>query len=200
MKKLERIEYKPIPVRDALIEMKDLSEVMIDLAYSAVLLHSHELTEEVLELEERVDYLSYMLNMNVMLAARSAEDAEALVSISTVAAATNEISDAAADIASLVIQEIGIHPIVREAFAMMEERLAREEVKSNSILGKKSLGELKLAARIGIDIIAIRRGKRWIIDSSEDETIAEGDIIIARGAPLGIERLKGLATGMTKEF
>lgn len=200
MKKLERIEYKPIPVRDALIEMKDLSEVMIDLAYSAVLLHSHELTEEVLELEERVDYLSYMLNMNVMLAARSAEDAEALVSISTVAAATNEISDAAADIASLVIQEIGIHPIVREAFAMMEERLTREEVKSNSILGKKSLGELELAARIGIDIIAVRRGKRWIIAPSEDETIAEGDIIIARGAPLGIERLKNLVTGMMKEF
>jgi len=198
--KPKKIEYRPITVRDALTEMKDLSEVMIDLAYSAALMHNHELTEEVLELEERVDYLAYMLNMNIMLAARSAEDAEALVGISTVAAATNEISDAAADIASLVIQEIGIHPIVREAFEKMEERLTREEVKSTSILRKKSLGELELAARIGIDIIAIRRGKRWIIDPSEDETIIEGDMLIARGAPLGIEKLRALASGMMKEL
>jgi len=191
----EKIEYKPISVREALTEMKDLSEIMIDLAYSAALFHSKELAEEVLELEKRVDYLAYMLNMNVMLAARSTEDAEALVGISTVAAANNEISDAAADIASLVLQEIGIHPIVREAFEKMEEHLMRTEVKLASILMKKNLGDLELAAKIGVDIIAIRRGKRWIIDPNEDERIVEGDILIARGAPLGVEKLRSLASG-----
>jgi uncharacterized protein with PhoU and TrkA domain len=196
----EKIEYKPISVREALTEMKDLSEIMIDLAYSAALFHSKELAEEVLELEKRVDYLAYMLNMNVMLAARSTEDAEALVGISTVAAANNEISDAAADIASLVLQEIGIHPIVREAFEKMEERLTRTEVKLVSILMKKNLGEWELAAKIGVDIIAIRRGKRWIIDPEEDETIVEGDILIARGAPLGVEKLRSLASGTMIEL
>ena len=100
----EKIEYKPVSVRDALTEMKDLSEIMIDLAYSAALFHNHDLAEEVLELEKRVDYLAYIVNMNVMLAARDAEDAESLVGISTVAFATDEISDAAADIASLVLR------------------------------------------------------------------------------------------------
>ena len=195
MTETEKIEYKPISVREALTEMKDLSEIMIDLAYSAALFHSKELAEEVLELEKRVDYLAYMLNMNVMLAARSTEDAEALVGISTVAAANNEISDAAADIASLVLQEIGIHPIVREAFEKMEEHLMRTEVKLASILMKKNLGDLELAAKIGVDIIAIRRGKRWIIDPNEDERIVEGDILIARGAPLGVEKLRSLASG-----
>ena len=196
----EKIEYRPVSVREALTEMKDLSEIMIDLAYSAALFHSRELAEEVLELEKRVDYLAYMLNMNAMLAARDAEDAEALVGISTVAAATNEISDAAADIASLVLQEIGVHPIVREAFEKMEERLTRAEVKLASILTRRNLGELELAARIGVDIIAIRRGKGWIIDPGEDETIVEGDVLIARGAPLGVEKLRGLATGAMKEL
>ena len=69
--------------------MKDLSEIMIDLAYSSALFHSEDLAEEVLELEERVDYLTYILNMNIMLAARDAEDAEQLVGIATVASATN---------------------------------------------------------------------------------------------------------------
>jgi uncharacterized protein with PhoU and TrkA domain len=196
----EKIEYKPITVRDALTEMKDLSEIMIDLAYSAALFHNRELAEEVLELEERVDYLAYMLNMNLMLAARDAEDAEALVGISAVASATNEVSDAAADIASLVLQDIGIHPIVREAFEKMEERLARAEVMPSSILSAKKLGELDLAARIGVDVIAIRRGKRWLIDPDEDEALLSRDIVFARGAPLGVERLRKLASGVTNEL
>jgi uncharacterized protein with PhoU and TrkA domain len=196
----EKIEYKPISVREALTEMKDLSEIMIDLAYSAALFHSRELAEEVLELEKRVDYLAYMLDMNAMLAARDAEDAEDLIGVTTVAAATDKISDAAADIATIVLKEIGIHPIVREAFEKVEERLARAEVKPTSIFISKRVGELELAAKIGVDIIAIRRQKEWIINPSEDETILEGDVLIARGAPLGVDELKGLAEGKTKEM
>ncbi|MDH4292146.1 MAG: potassium channel protein [Candidatus Bathyarchaeota archaeon] len=196
----EKIEYKPISVREALTEMKDLSEIMIDLAYSAALFHSRELAEEVLELEKRVDYLAYMLDMNAMLAARDAEDAEDLIGVTTVAAATDKISDAAGEIATIVLKEIGIHPIVREAFEKVEERLARAEVKPTSIFISKRVGELELAAKIGVDIIAIRRQKEWIINPSEDETILEGDVLIARGAPLGVDELKGLAEGKIKEM
>jgi len=196
----EKIEYKPISVREALTEMKDLSEIMIDLAYSAALFHSRELAEEVLELEKRVDYLAYILDMSAMLAARDAEDAESLIAVTTVAVATDKISDAAADIATIVLREIGIHPIVREAFEKVEERLARAEVKPRSIFIHKKLRDLELAAEIGVDIIAIRRRKEWIIDPSEDETILEGDVLIARGAPLGVDELKDLAEGKLKEI
>ena len=78
MSDIEKVEYKPVSVRDLLVEMKDLSELMIDLAYSAALFHSKELAEEVLELEKRVDTLTYILDMNAMLAARDAGDAESL--------------------------------------------------------------------------------------------------------------------------
>jgi len=195
-----KITYKPISVRDALTEMKDLSEVMIDLAYSAALYHDSDLAEEVLELENRVDYLAYMLNMNVMLAARDAEDAESLVGITSVASATNEVSDAAADIASIALQNIGVHPAIREAFNKIEERLIRIRVNPTSVLIKKELVELDLASRIGVDILAIRRGQKWIIDPNEIEIIHEGDLLFARGAPLGIEKLKRLAVGAIKEF
>jgi len=196
----DKIEYRPISVREALTEMKDLSEIMIDLAYSAALFNSHELAEEVLELEKRVDYLAYIIDMNTMLAARDAEDAKHLTAVITVAAATNKISDAAADIASIVLKEIGIHPIVRKAFEQVEERLARAIVKPNSILVKKKLGDLELAAKIGVDVIAIRRHLEWIIDPSEGERILEGDVLIARGAPHGVDELKALAAGEIKEM
>jgi uncharacterized protein with PhoU and TrkA domain len=195
-----KIEYKPISVREALTEMKDISEIMIDLAYSAALFNSHELAEEVLELEKRVDYLAYMIDMNTMLAARDAEDAQHLIAVTTVAAATNKISDAAADIATIVLKEIGIHPIVRKAFQQVEERLARAVVEPNSILVNKKLGDLELAAKIGVDIIAIRRQREWIIDPSEETKIMEGDVLIARGAPHGADDLKAIAAGKMPEM
>jgi len=200
MVRLEKIEYKPIPVRDLLVQMKNISELMIDLAYSAALFDSLELAEEVLELEKRVDTLAYILEMNAMLAARDAEDAEALVGVYSVAAAADKISDAAADIAGIVLRDIGVHPIVREAFQRVEERLARAEVDPSSILVRHRLRELKLAAKIGVDIIAIRRKGDWIINPKGDETINEEDILIARGAPLGIEELKGLARGTIQKL
>lgn len=200
MTDIEKIEYKPVTVRETLTEMKDLSEVMIDLAYSAALFHSHELAEEVLELEKRVSSLTYLLNMSLMLAARDAEDAESLVGITTVASATNDIAEAAADIAALVLQEIGLHPVVRDAFTKIEERLIRLTVEHPSLLTQQPLGALDLAARMGVDIIALRRGKQWIIDPGEEERIQLGDVLIARGAPLGIETLQAVTSGASQDL
>jgi uncharacterized protein with PhoU and TrkA domain len=196
----DKIEYRPISVREALTEMKDVSEIMIDLAYSSALFNSHELAEEVMELEKRVDYLDYIINMNIMLAARDAEGAKHLTAVSTVAAAANKISDAAADIAAIVLKNIGIHPIVRQAFEQVEEQLARAIVKSDSVLVGKTLGDLELAAKIGVDVIAIRRRREWKIDPEGEETVWEGDVLIARGAPHGIDELKDLASGKIKKL
>jgi len=200
MVRLERIKYKPVPVRDLLIEMKDLSELMIDLAYSAALFNSHPLAEEVLELEKRVDTLAYILDMNAMIAARDAKDAESLVGVSVVAAATDKISDAAGDIATLVLKEIGIHPIVREAFEKVEERLTRVVINPHSVLVGKRIGELRLATRMGVDIIALRRDKGLKVNPADEEKLYAGDIIMARGAPLGVEELEKLAEGTIRKL
>ena len=200
MAESSKIEYRPISVREALTEMKDVSEIMIDLAYSAALFNSDELAEEVMELEKRVDYLDYLIDMNVMLAARDAEDAEHLTAVTTVASATNKISDAAADIATIVLKNIGIHPIVRRAFEQVEERLARAIVKPDSLLINKKLGELELAAKIGVDVIAIRRHREWTIDPEDEEKVLVGDVLLVRGAPHGVDELKDLASGKLKEM
>lgn len=195
MPHFEKVEYRPIPVRELLLEMKNLSELMIDLAYSAALFNDKELAEDVLELESRVDFLSYLLEIDIMLAARDPEDAEALAGVSTVASAADKISDAAADIAAIVIQNIGVHPIVSEIFEKVEERLMRAVVAGDSILAGKSIGELELAARMGVDIIAIRRNKDWIINPKKAEKIIVGDILIARGTSTGLKEFRELCEG-----
>ena len=195
MPRFERIEYKPIPVRDLLLEMKNLSELMIDLAYSAALFNDKDIADDVLELESRVDTLAYFLDMEIMLAARDAEDAEALIGVSTVAAAADKISDAAADIAAIVKYNIGIHPIVGEVFEKVEERLMKVTVKEGSVIAGKQIEELDLAARMGVDIIAIRRNKDWIIDPEDNVTVFADDVLITRGAPIGIKEFRDVAEG-----
>jgi uncharacterized protein with PhoU and TrkA domain len=195
MPQFEKIRYKPIPVSDLLVEMKNLSELMIDLAYSAALFNDKELAEDVIELESRIDTLAYLLDMEIMIAARDAEDAETLIGVSTVASAADKISDAAADIAAIVTRNIGIHPIIGEIFEKVEERLMKATVKESSVIAGKRIGDLDLAARMGVDIIAIRRNKDWILDPEDTERIFLGDILITRGAPVGIKEFKDLAEG-----
>ena len=199
MNAFEKIEYTPISVRETLILMKDISELMIDLAYSAALFNNKALAEEVMGLEKRMDTLVYILNMNLMLAARDKEDAESLAGVAKVGSLTNSISDAAADIAGIVLNEIGIHPIVREVFQRAEEHLARIEVVEGSMVSEKTVGELDLAAEIGANIIAIRRGRHWLINP-EKEVILPEDVLMARGTASGLELLAKAARGEIRAF
>ena len=192
MPHFEKIEYKPIPVRELLLEMKNLSELMIDLAYSAALFNDKDLAEDIMELEARVDTLAYLLDMEIMVAARDAKDAEALIGVSIVAAATDKISDAAADIAAIVTQDIGVHPIVSTIFEKVEKQLTKATVKEGSVIAGKQIGKLDFAPRMGVDIIAIRRNKDWIIDPKDSERVFRGDVLITRGAPRGVKDFKEL--------
>ena len=194
MSEIERVEYTPVSVRETLIMMKDISELMIDLAYSAALFNNRELAEEVTELEEKMDSLVYVLNMNLMLAARDKADAESLAGVAKVGSLTNSISDAAADIAGIVLNDIGIHPIVRKVFQRAEEHLARVRVSETSILAGKTVNDLDLAAKVGANIIAVRRGKHWMINP-EKEIVLPEDVLVARGTAMGLESLEKAARG-----
>jgi len=198
--KLDKIEYEPVSIRESIREMKDIAWLMIDLAYSAVLFKDKEIAEEVLELEEKMDILTYLVQMSAMLAARDAEDAERLTALLKVATATDKISDAAADIAITVLKGIEVHPLILDAIREAEEPITRVKVVETSILCNKTLGELKLRTETGIDVIAIKRGKNWIYDPSRNTAIEPNDILFARGSRTGIETLNKLALGKISEL
>lgn len=187
--KKEKIRYKPVSVREILLEIKNLSELMLDLAYSAALFGDKNLAEDVIELEEKIDTLAYFLNMSIMLAARDAEDAKMLSGVIKVAYAADKISDAAGDIANIVLHDIGVHPVVTSIFEKVEERLARIKVSDDSPIAGVKIGHLDPAS-MGVDIIAIHRGGDWIINPKENEVIRGGDVIIVRGVQEGINELR----------
>lgn len=198
MYKKARIEYRPVSAREILLEIKNLSELMIDLAYSAALFMDKDLAEEVLELEDRVDTLAYLLDIKIMLAAKDVEDAKTLSGVAKVASAADKISDAASDIASVVLQDIGVHPVISEIFERFEEKLAMVKVPESSPVIGVNLGSLDPAS-MGIDIIAIRRGEDWIINPKENYVIKSGDILIIRGTRAGINKFKGRVGEKTEE-
>src|SRR5690348_13457622 len=88
---------QPRNVKELLVEAKDASELMIDLAYAAVFFRDDDMAGEVEELEERLDGYIRRLREISMLAARSPEDAEAMANVLHVAEAIDKIGQAASD-------------------------------------------------------------------------------------------------------
>ena len=109
------LEYEPRPVKEILTEMKDISELIIDLAYSAVLFDNEEIAEEVKYLDVEMDKLNYDIRMMAMMASRTKEDAEQLAGILQVAEAAESISNAAGDIINL-LDEKNTGPIQLSGF------------------------------------------------------------------------------------
>jgi uncharacterized protein with PhoU and TrkA domain len=180
------VEYEPVSVKAVLAEMKDTAELLIDLSYSAVLLGSDQVAEEVLELEERMDLLQMQARMSLLMAARNPEDAEALAPVLGVVGAAEKISDAAGDIAKVVLEDIGLPEAMRAALPEAVETIVRSGVDSESALGGRTLGETNLETRTGVRVIAIRRAGDWLTNPDDTTTLEVGDVVLLRGPEAGV--------------
>ena len=180
-------------IKDILIEMKNLSELMVDLAYSAVLFNSKDAAKEVLKLENKVNSSNYEIKKQSLVAARSVEDAEKLTALLEIAEAAESIANAAKDLADIVIKGIKPHPVFKMVMEEAEELIVSVNVQNDSELCDKSLGELVLANRTGMIVIAIRRDENWIYGPDKNTVIRADDTLIAKGTEVGSELLKKLA-------
>ena len=146
------IEYKPIPVKELLKEMKNLSTLMVDLAYLSVLYNDVELAWEVYELEKRIDYLELLLTMQASLATRNVRDAEKIVSIHRLATASNKVSDAAADIAGIVLSKTGLPPLsIVDLFpkdSMVAKIVVPDNFQARGVKIRELIDELKVILNI----------------------------------------------------
>ncbi|RLF31288.1 MAG: potassium transporter TrkA [Thermoplasmata archaeon] len=188
------IEYEPTTVKELLTEMKDISELIIDLAYSAVLFDNQEIAEEVKYLEVRMDKLNYDIRIMAMLAARTKEDAEQLAGILQVAEAAESISNTAGDIVKL-LSKSKTGQVLPKILKQAEEQLFRIKVSSSSNACTKTIGELRVETETGMRIIAIRRGECWIYNPQSDTKIIADDWLITRGTDEGFKELSKFLHG-----
>jgi len=183
----------PKSIKDILIEMKNMSELMVDLAYSAMLFNSKDAAEEVIKLENKVNRLNYQIKKESLLAARTVEDAEKLTALLEVGEAAETIADSAKDIADLVLRDMRPHPVFKMVMEESDETIKRITIVEGSELIGKSLGELLLATRTGMTVIAIRRNESWIYGPDKNTILAADDTLIAKGNETGGILLEKLA-------
>jgi len=85
------------------VELKNTSELMIDLAYSSLMLNSKELAEEVQRLEEYMDNLHTNFELLALTSDFKKEEASGFLGLIRLGVATEKIADAAAEMAEVVL-------------------------------------------------------------------------------------------------
>ncbi len=178
---------------DMMVELKDTSELMLDLAYSSILLNSKELAEEVQALEEHVDKLHTDFELLVLSAGIPSEESKNFLGLIRIGVVTENIADAAAQIAEVVLREIKPHPVLALAIEQAEETVVRVQVSKMSSLIGKTLREAQVHEETGMWVLVVRRGGKWV-RPSPDLRIHAGDVLIASGYAEGEEDLKKLAS------
>ena len=182
-----------------LVVLKDTSEMMIDLAYSALLLNNRQLAEEVLMLEDRVDRLHTEFELLVLSIKERSEDARGLLGLIRMGVVMERIADAAAEIAEVVIRSGEPHPVLRMVIQDAEETVERVVVEEGSSLVGKTLKEAMIPEETGMWVLVIRRGDRWI-RPKPTSTIQAGDVIVVSGYAEGEEDMMNLASGKNSKL
>ena len=182
-------------VKELLVEAKDASELMVDLAYAAVFFGDDDLAREVTRLEDRMDAAVHEMRVVSLVATRSMEDAEALAGVLNLANAMEEIADAAEDIARVVLKDIGVPGELRDDLRHAEEVLARVKLRPGNEMASRSLHDLALPSETGMWIIAIRRDIDYVHGPSGDTVLQDNDVLFLQGPPEGIDLVRELAGG-----
>ena len=110
-----------------------------------------------------------------------------------VLSAIERMGNAAVDIARIVTHRLGIPAALVADLAAAEEVSHRVRVRPESLLAHRSLADASLPTEVGMRVVAIRRGKEWMIDPDGDDTLLPDDVLILRGPPGGIPELRVLA-------
>lgn len=186
---------------DIVLEIKDKSELMVDLAYSSVLYDSKTIAEEVYELENLIDSLYRNLQKKSLEDVKNGKHSieEALIFL-RIAHAGEQIADAAQEIADVELRDVELHPILKMSIRESDVVFTRVQVNPSSILCGKTLGQLKLSSETGMMVIAMRHKDKWLYGPNKNTKIDPNDILFARGPEDGEKHLIELAKGESKEI
>ncbi|MFW5945425.1 MAG: potassium channel family protein [Candidatus Natronoplasma sp.] len=182
-------------VEESILEMKDTSELMLDLAYSSLLYHNKEIAEEVFNLEQKVNDLQDSVYTEILEKDEYLDSDKSYI-LFKIADSIERFADAALDIADVVLRDIELHPVIIESLKDSDEHMVRKQIHNGSFLDGKTLEESDMNTEIGMKVIAIRRGNSWAYGPDKGIKLKAGDIIFARG-PRDSENLLDKWVGST---
>lgn len=175
---------------DLVVELKNVSEVAVGLAYSAILLRDVSLASEVSVIEDQSDELFHQLEGWVLRAAGELDDPEELRGMLHLAAASERIVDSAQSMCRVIEDDGHPHPIIAAALSEADEIVAEATVATESRIEGRTLGQLKLHTETGMEVLAVQRGGRWVYRPRRTYGLRAGDRLLAIGPEEGAPRLR----------
>ncbi len=197
MSNIKRFKYKPVNVKDAIAEIKDVVELMLDLAYSSILFKEPEFSNIVIELDDRLNELMFRARVSVMLAARGIEEIEELTGVLQVIDSMSILGSAAIDLVKILLDNIGLPSAFLKSTHLVEETITSAIISSDSKVVGMSIADIE--NETSIRIIAIKKNE-WIINPQDTLIINAHDRIIAKGPSQALPTFNIFVYGKHEEF
>jgi len=205
---------KPGSSVNLFLAMKEMSELMVDLAYSSLLFDSEGVATEVYYLNEEMDDSLYELQRRAVegVAATCSPNTDIEVvspdralGLMRLGSAVEAIAAAARSIADATLRDIEPHPVLAASVrdsdsAVLRVHLAVEDPRDDGIEWVRikqehlteAIGAMRLASITGLWILAIRRKEAWIYEIDQLTHLKANDVVLLRGPEEGLERLRTL--------
>jgi uncharacterized protein with PhoU and TrkA domain len=162
----------------AILQMKSLARLMLDLAFHSLLYNDASTAREVVRLEDEADEL-YMKGLTAAFAAGNPAASEEMASIAVFLKSMESLADAATMIANLVLEDM-VSGFLVETVEEAEE--AYLKVMITEKLDGKTLGELKLEDK-GFLPVALKTSSTLILPVPREYRLRAGDILIVKYYP-----------------
>ena len=180
-------------VKEILVKMRSLSQLMVDLGFAAIMEDDVELAHEAAKIKRELKELSYKLWIEALMVSRlsrsTKKEIPQIANLLQIGVAAKEISDGIDDLIEIVIRDVGVHPVIHLAYKR-EIRTMKLVVEKNSLLDGKRLREVELDDRTGFNVIAVRRGDEWITDPDGNTKIICDDILLIKGKDVSIRKVQ----------
>ena len=177
---------------DVLVEMKNLSEVAVGLAYSALVFVDLGLAAEVRQLEDRLDEMKDRLEVWVLRAASEKVDPSPLRGLLHLSQAAEDIGDQARQMVWLIENREDVHPILGLALGDSDDVVVHVPVGQGSRADGATLAELRLSIETRFTVQAIRRGGQYLYRPGGRARLLADDELFASGPDEGRALLAGL--------
>lgn len=175
-------------VEEILLEMKDTSELMVDLAYSSVFYDSQGIAHEVLELEEEVgEHLTEIQRLSLEAVRDGELSIDHAMVLLRVAQGAEVIANSALEIADVILRDVELHPVLAETIRESDSSVTKVNVAETSAYQQRSLGDLELETETGMRVLAVKRRGRWHTGVEGDFVLHAADLLVAAGPEEAIE-------------
>jgi len=160
---------------DNISRLKDLSELMLELAYSAVFLHEKEFSKQVRSLNEEFKKVYQKTQKDI-----SKVHKQDFAFVSRILVYVKEIA-----INSVFLSDLSdferLPKEIKNVLKNTDKRIIEERVGFSSFFAGRTVGELEIKTHTNSKILAVQRNNKWVFGIGKNFSFKPKDLVIAVG-------------------